>query len=81
VDTAARLLGQKIKARKLKNPFTARDVYRAQWTGLSEPDDVTRALELLEGLAWVVAELPKSAPTGGRPSLRYHVNPKVWAIA
>ena len=34
VDTAARLLGEKIKARKLlPNPFTLRDVYRAQWPG------------------------------------------------
>jgi hypothetical protein len=81
VDTAARLLGEKIKARKLPNPFTPRDVYRAQWTGLSEPADVTRALEQLEGLAWVVMELLRPAPAGGRPSLRCHVNPKVWTTA
>jgi putative DNA primase/helicase len=37
VDTAARLLGEKIKRRKLNNPFSIREVYRHEWTGLREP--------------------------------------------
>jgi putative DNA primase/helicase len=78
LDTAARLLGEKIRARKLASPFTARDVYRPQWTGLTEPEDVTRALEVLEDLAWLVSDSPAATVAGGRPTLRYHINPRVW---
>lgn len=78
VDSAARLLGEKIRARKLPNPFSARDVYRPQWTGLTEPADVTRALEVLEILGWLVGETTSS---GGRPTIRHHVNPRIWEQA
>ena len=47
-DTAVRLLGEKLRALKLTAPFTVRDVYRPQWTGLTEPDDAARALEVLK---------------------------------
>jgi putative DNA primase/helicase len=77
VDLAARLLGEKIKAGKLVSPFTAKEVYRQQWTGLSESLEVSDALELLERLAWVVSELHGPSPEGGRPSRRYHINPQV----
>src|SRR5262249_7742325 len=77
-DTATRLLGEKVRAPKLPSPFTARDVYRHQWTGLTEPQDVTRALEALEDLAWLRSDSPPVTVAGGRPTERYHVNPKVW---
>jgi putative DNA primase/helicase len=77
-DLAARLLGEKIRARKLSSPFTARDVYRPQWTGLTEPDDVTRALEVLEDLAWLACDSSPPPVAGGRPTLRYRINLKVW---
>jgi putative DNA primase/helicase len=79
VDTAARLLGEKIRAHKLPDLFAARDVYRHEWIGLTEPNDVARALEVLESLSWLVAELPRSGPAGGRPAMRYRVNPKIWS--
>ncbi|MGO9607077.1 MAG: DUF3987 domain-containing protein [Candidatus Binataceae bacterium] len=81
VDTAVRLLGEKVRARKLPNPFTARDVYRAEWTGLSDTTDVARALEVPEGLAWVAGEQQNPSANGGRSTTRYHVNPKVWVPA
>ena len=77
-DTSVRLLGEKIRGRKLPSPFTARDVYRHEWIGLTEPLDVARALEILEELKWIEGDMSTAAPGGGRPSMRYHVNPKVW---
>ena len=41
-------MGEKIKAPKLHGSFTARDLYRPQWTGLGDRDDVTNAFEVLE---------------------------------
>jgi putative DNA primase/helicase len=80
-DTAVRLLGEKIRARKLPSPFTTREVYRHEWTGLSDPADVARGLEVLEELTWVEGETSQAALAGGRPQIRYHVNPKVWMQA
>jgi hypothetical protein len=78
LDTTARLLGQKIKAKKLAGPFTARDIYRHHWTGLTSPDDVSDALAELEALYWVNSETIGGSSNGGRPSLRYHLNPRIW---
>jgi putative DNA primase/helicase len=78
VDTAARLLGEKIRAKKLGNPFSARDVYRHHWTSLTEPEEVTRAAEVLQDLHWIEEDTPHAEPGGGRPTRRYHVNPRVW---
>ena len=80
VDTAVRLLGEKIRKRKLSNPFTARDVYRPRWTGLTEGADVASALEVLGELQWLLAERVDSVAVGGRPTTRYHINPKVWTV-
>ena len=57
-------------------PFTARDVYRSAWTGLTEPRGVRRALEVLDELGWIRAE-PVRALDGGRPTVRFHSNPAV----
>jgi len=34
---AAALLATKIARGRLASPFTAREVYRSEWTGLTEP--------------------------------------------
>jgi putative DNA primase/helicase len=61
----------------LANPFSHRDVLRKHWAGLATIEEVRRAVALLEDRNWVkVVELPS---TGGRPSERIWVHPKVLA--
>lgn len=71
----ARSLAKRIQAKDLSSPFTARDVYRHEWSGLATETDVAPALELLEDLGWLRSETQQ---TGGRPKTLYNVNPKLW---
>ena len=71
---AANLLAKKIKPGRLPNPFTARDVYNNGWSGLSSPEDVEKAVEILEEAFWVKSE---KINTGGRPKFQYRINPKL----
>ena len=59
-------------------PFTAREVYRQEWTGLTEPRVVQGALECLAELGWIRPEAVR-APDGGRPTVRFHLNPRLRA--
>jgi putative DNA primase/helicase len=72
---ATRLLAEKIKANKLVDPFTLRDVYRHCWIGLSDPSEVARAAGALEELGWLRGV--EIEETGGRPAMLYYINPKV----
>jgi len=77
---AARELAEKIKQRKAgaDGPFCCRDVYLKGWSGLNTPEAVRQAAEVLEDVGWL-RELPdESGPSGGRPSNRYEVNPRIW---
>jgi hypothetical protein len=76
IEAAARLLGEKMQQGKLPESFSARDAYRPQWTGLSDSKDVKEALDLLEDLGWIKGSLI-TPEGGGRPTMRYQVNPKV----
>jgi hypothetical protein len=73
---AAALLGGKLTRGRLPIPFTARDVYRNAWTGLTQPRVVQRTLEMLADWGWIRAE-PARAVDGGRPAVRFHINPTV----
>jgi putative DNA primase/helicase len=77
---AAGLLGAKIRAGRLCNPFVARDVTEADWSGLTEPDDVRQAIELLLERNWFRAVPDQPSSTGGRPTVRYHINPKLHCM-
>ncbi len=57
--------------------FTARDVYRKCWAGLSDKEDVLPALDMLEGLGWVRAGPVAAGERGGRPTTGYRINPRV----
>ena len=64
---AAALLATRLAHGRLASPFTAREVYRQEWTGLTEPRVVQGALECLQELGWIRPEALR-APDGGRPT-------------
>jgi putative DNA primase/helicase len=76
---AARELASKIKKRQAGTEgwLTARDVYLKGWSGLDTPELVKAAADILEDAGWLVQQTEKSGPQGGRPSLRYLINPRV----
>jgi hypothetical protein len=59
--------------------FTVREVYRNDWTGLTEPRVVGEALECLRELGWIRPEAA-IARDGGRPTVRFHINPRVASL-
>ena len=75
--TQARLLIEKIKSGALKDKFTARDVYRNQWAGLTSASETAEPLSMLEDFCWIRSVTVKSGTSGGRPTVHYIVNPKV----
>jgi putative DNA primase/helicase len=78
---AAALLGAKLRTGKVASQdgtFSVRDIYRACWTGLDDPDVVTEAADELVSLGWLRAEaVPPDPARGGRRTVRYRPNPKV----
>jgi putative DNA primase/helicase len=77
---AARELAGKIKSRVVggDGSFTCRDVYLKGWTGLDSPEAVRLAADLLADAGWLREQNDAPGPSGGRPSSRYWVNPKVY---
>ena len=74
-DTApARALAKRLLAGGLTNGFTLREVYRNCWSGLATPEEARTAADLLEGLDWLRCE---DVATGGRPTARYWINPRL----
>lgn len=58
---------------QLSNPFTARDVYRKQWTGLGKIEEVESALARLEDRDWIRPQYVGGE--SGRPTTRYWKHP------
>lgn len=73
---AAALLATRITGSRLASPFTAREVYRNEWTGLTEPPGVQGALECFAELGWIRREVVQ-AGAGGRPTVRFRINPRL----
>ena len=65
---AARALIDKARAGALLALFTARDVYRNQWSGLADKVAVADALDLLTAHGWLSEA---TFDTGGRPTVIY----------
>ena len=65
---AARAVLDKARDGSLPDPFTARDVYRNQWAGLSDRATAADALDLLVAHGWLVEA---TIETGGRPTVTY----------
>lgn len=68
---AARAIMAKIKAGDLHPEFTARDVYRREWSGLGDAETVTAALDMLAVHGWVTECAVPSGTSGGRPTTIY----------
>ncbi len=69
----ARSVLEKARAGDLPDPFTARDVYRNQWSGLADRATVADALDLLCAHGWLSeASIPTGAE-GGRPTTTYRL--------
>lgn len=58
--------------------FTAREIHRKEWKGLTEIDAVYRALDLLIENNWLSMQEIESTAKGGRPTKRYWINPKIY---
>lgn len=67
--TAAHLILK--KHRELSDPFTARDLQRRGWAGLSDRDAIEEALELLVECRHLRATANDPGPQGGRRSIVY----------
>jgi hypothetical protein len=53
VRVAAAVLASRIARGRLASPFTTREVYHNEWTGLTEPRVVGEALESLPERGWI----------------------------
>ena len=72
VATAA-MLGRRLAEGKLVDGFTARDVVRKGWSGITASMHAETALLILEEHGWVVSADTEDQP--GRPTTRYYINP------
>jgi putative DNA primase/helicase len=73
----AKAFSKKLKKKEVSNPFSARDVYRKEWSYLSKVEDVQNACEELIELGWLREETI-SPSKGQKGKTQYHINPKVW---
>ena len=79
---AARALLTKIKGGKLTDrdgviadSFTPRQVAVKGWAGLTTPDAVRKAADVLADYDWLRRAVVHSGAAGGRPSDRYAIHP------
>jgi putative DNA primase/helicase len=75
--SAARILARKLQKgwKRSEGRFTAREIYRSGWAGLSTPDEIAAALRHLQDAGWIRRE--NSTPRKGRPSEVYTINPRI----
>lgn len=71
---AAKAILSKLKKARLSSPFTSRDVYRNNWTGLDSQQKAQSAIDLLTEYNHLTVE---EVTTGGRPTAYYHWNNEV----
>ena len=84
VTDAARVAAALLATPALRRPageavHRARGVYRQEWTSLTEPWVSCRARSSASK-SWIRPEALR-APDGGRPSVRFHLNPRLAAGA
>lgn len=71
---AAIALSKKLIGGKLNSGFVARDVYRNNWSGLTDRKVVQPGIDLLVDLDWLV---PQQRSTLGRDKVQYFINPRI----
>ena len=69
----ASILGKKLETSAIKEPFTAREIERKGWLGLTDSKLVEDALVELEEAGWTKGTPYK--PATGRPTILYNLNP------
>lgn len=73
-DAAERIAG-KIREGKLSGAFTARQVKRPAWSGLTDKKIIDAAIEILVECGWLI---PAKVETRGRWTEEYRPNPKAF---
>ena len=73
---AAKAILKHICSGGLQDGFTARDIHQRGWAHLTERDHVGLGLHLLEDHDFIRAEPIEKGPRGGRPKVRYLINPR-----
>jgi hypothetical protein len=74
----ARRIAEWIAAGRAPQTFTARNIRQMDWSGLTEAGCVNLSLDHLENVAgWIRGHEDRSGPKGGRPTVRYEINPRV----
>lgn len=79
-ETAVALL-EHIQRGEVPDGSTTRDIYRNQWRGLSDRDEVAAALDILETYGWVMVQRHQASRDGGRATTRVLVHPKMSAVS
>lgn len=77
VDSARELI-RHIRKGDLGPQFSARDVQRKGWSGLTDITSVQEALELLADHDWIKSRAIPAGPDGGRPTFFHTANPKTY---
>jgi Protein of unknown function (DUF3987)/Bifunctional DNA primase/polymerase, N-terminal len=78
IQIAEHSLAEHLKTKDLKDGFSVRDIKRKHWGGLSRPDVIEDALGNLEEKGWVRSAEYESSARGGRPTMRWEINPGVY---
>lgn len=77
---AASGLAGKIRAGKVGDGDTLRDISRNEWAGLDTSDRVRDAAQQLEGTGWLRIELTNSGNRGGRRAEVIRLHPALCAV-
>ncbi|MDP3864363.1 MAG: YfjI family protein [Rhodoferax sp.] len=79
---SAKALSNHIQRAALSDGFTIREVYRHNWSMLSNVKEVTEAAEVLVDFGWLRPIHDKRQDsTDGRPTVRYYINPRLKRAA
>jgi hypothetical protein len=76
-ERAAGIIANRIKAGKLENNFTAREVQRKGWELLAEKVVVKAALQDLVEANWLREKISSATSKGGPKIVEYEINPKI----